>query len=39
MNNLDGIYCLVNIRGGGEYGSKWHSSGANKNKQNSYDDF
>ena len=32
MNKLDGVYCLVNIRGGGEYGSKWHTSGANKNK-------
>lgn len=32
MNNLDGIFCLVNIRGGGEYGSNWHTLGANKNK-------
>ena len=27
MNNLGGIFCVANIRGGGEYGDKWHTDG------------
>ena len=27
MNNLAGMWVLVNIRGGGEYGEKWHQDG------------
>jgi prolyl oligopeptidase len=34
-----GIYVLANIRGGGEFGPKWHQAAIKEKKQNSYDDF
>jgi len=46
MKHFDGILCIANIRGGGEYGEDWHAGGCNNdgkkgklNKQNAFDDF
>ena len=39
LNNLGGMLCVCTLRGGGEFGEKWHKQGMLETKQNCFDDF
>jgi len=39
MQYFHGMYVLVNLRGGEEYGEEWHQGGIKDKKQNVFDDF
>jgi len=39
LKHTGGVFVSANLRGGGEYGEKWHQMGTKDKKQNVFDDF
>lgn len=39
IHHFDGIFAMPNLRGGGEFGERWHEQGIMEKKQNVFDDF
>ncbi|TKR82877.1 hypothetical protein L596_016551 [Steinernema carpocapsae] len=39
LQHFHGVVVNTNLRGGSEYGEKWHEGGMRENKQNVFDDF
>ena len=37
--DMGGVWCLANIRGGGEYGQAWHESAIKLHRQRAFEDF
>ncbi len=37
--NKGGVYVVANIRGGGEYGPRWHNAALRENRLRAYEDF
>lgn len=38
-NGRGGVYAVANIRGGGEYGPRWHQAALKANRHKAYEDF
>jgi len=39
LTHTGGLYCVANIRGGGEFGEKWHKAAVRENRPVAFSDF